>query len=117
MPAQTTCRRRAVTLLVAIVLLASVTASAVAAAEPGPADKDAPKELTKTDSGLKYRILRKSAGKKPKATDTVTVHYRGWLDDKTEFDSSYRRDMPATFPLNRVIRGWTEGLQLVGEGA
>jgi len=86
------------------------------AAEPGPMDKDAPEEFTTTSSGLKYRILRKSDAEKPKATDTVTVHYRGWLDDKTEFDSSYKRGEPISFPLNRVIKGWTEGMQLVGEG-
>ena len=93
----------------------------VSAAEPGRPDKDAPMEFTKTDSGLKYRITRKSDGKKPAATDKVTVHYRGWLPDDTgdggeEFDSSYKRDKPSTFPLNRVIKGWTEGLQLVAVG-
>ena len=72
--------------------------------------------FTETASGLKYRILRKSDGVKPKVTDKVTVHYRGWLDDETEFDSSYKRDAPATFPLNAVIKGWTEGMQLIGEG-
>ena len=71
---------------------------------------------TTTDSGLGYRILRKSDGNKPKATDKVTVHYKGWLEDETEFDSSYKRGQPATFPLNAVIAGWTEGLQLIGEG-
>ena len=85
-------------------------------AEPGPIDKNAPKEFTKTKSGLKYRVLRKANGKKPRVRDTVTVHYRGWLDDKTEFDSSYTRGKPTTFPLNRVIAGWTEGLQLVNQG-
>lgn len=93
----------------------------VSAAEPGRPDKDAPMEFTKTDSGLKYRITRKSDGKKPAATDKVTVHYRGWLPGDTgdggeEFDSSYKRDTPATFSLNQVIAGWTEGLQLVGVG-
>ena len=86
------------------------------AAEPGKSDNDAPQEFTKTTSGLKYRVLRKSDGKLPQASDTVTVHYRGWLDNKTEFDSSYKRNEPTTFPLNGVIKGWTEGLQLVGEG-
>jgi FKBP-type peptidyl-prolyl cis-trans isomerase FkpA len=86
------------------------------AAEPGPVDKDAPEQFTKTDSGLKYRIRRKSDGEKPKRTSNVTVHYRGWLDDGKEFDSSYKRNDPATFPLNRVIPGWTEGVQLVGKG-
>jgi FKBP-type peptidyl-prolyl cis-trans isomerase len=85
-------------------------------AEPGPADKDAPKEFKATDSGLKYRILRKSDGAKPKKANTVKVHYRGWLDDGKEFDSSYARNEPIKFPLGRVIPGWTEGMQLVGEG-
>lgn len=104
------------TRIVAAVLSVSVVAAQALAAEPGPTDSDAPMAFKKTASGLKYRILRKSSGKKPEATNTVTVHYRGWLDDKTEFDSSYKRGKPATFPLNRVISGWTEGLQLVGEG-
>ena len=86
------------------------------AAEPGPTDKDAPKEFTSTKSGLKYKIHRKSEGKKPKATDTVTVNYKGWLDSGKVFDSSYDRGEPISFPLNRVIAGWTEGMQLVGEG-
>ena len=86
------------------------------AAEPGPADKDAPKEFSITGTGLKYRVLRKSEGKKPKATNTVTVNYKGWLDSGKEFDSSYGRGEPISFPLNRVIPGRTEGMQLVGEG-
>ncbi len=85
-------------------------------AEPGPADKDAPEEFTSTPSGLKYRILRKTDGDKPGRGNSVVAHYKGWLDDGTEFDSSYKRDDPATFPLNRVIAGWTEGLQLVSKG-
>lgn len=83
---------------------------------PGASDKDAPKEFTATKSGLKYRILRKSDGVKPKATNTVKVHYKGTLDDGTQFDSSYDRGEPISFPLNRVIPGWTEGMQLVGQG-
>ena len=71
--------------------------------------------FTTTQSGLKYRVLKPSDGPKPTASDTVTVHYAGWLDDGTEFDSSYKRGQPATFPLNGVIAGWTEGLQLIGE--
>jgi len=86
------------------------------AAEPGPADADAPKEFSATPSGLKYKILRKGTGAKPKASDTVTVNYRGWLDDGKEFDSSYKRGEPISFPLNGVIPGWTEGMQLVGKG-
>ena len=72
--------------------------------------------LKKTPSGLYYRITREGEGTYPAATDTVKVHYRGILIDGTEFDSSYSRNAPATFPLNRVIAGWTEGLQLVREG-
>ena len=83
---------------------------------PGPVDADAPTEFTQTDSGLKYRILRKSDGDKPTAADTVTVHYVGFLDDMSEFDSSYRRGKPTTFALSQVVAGWTEGLQHVSEG-
>ncbi|GAA4454240.1 hypothetical protein GCM10023156_26360 [Novipirellula rosea] len=79
-------------------------------------DADAELEFIATDSGLKYRILRKSDGVKPTADDTVTVNYRGWLNGGKVFDSSYERGEPTTFPLQNVIAGWTEGLQLVGEG-
>lgn len=84
--------------------------------KPGPIDKDAPEEFTKTDSGLKYRILRKSKKNKPKAHQGVEVHYKGWLDNKEIFDSSYRRGERIKFLLNQVIPGWTEGMQLVGAG-
>lgn len=107
---------RASVALSATMLSALLLACPASAAEPGPVDKDAPEEFSETESGLKFRVLRKSDGKKPTARDTVTVHYRGWLDNKKEFDSSYKRDEPTTFPLGRVIPGWTEGLQLVGEG-
>jgi FKBP-type peptidyl-prolyl cis-trans isomerase FkpA len=83
---------------------------------PGKIDNDAKREFTTTESGLKYRILRKTGGKKPKATDQVEVHYKGWLDDKTVFDSSYRRGKSIPLPLDQVIKGWTEGMQLIGEG-
>lgn len=68
-------------------------------------------------SGLQYLVLEEGKGKKPAATDQVKCHYEGRLIDGTVFDSSYRRGEPATFPLNGVIAGWTEGLQLMGEGA
>lgn len=68
-------------------------------------------------SGLQYKILKKGTGKSPKATDTVTVNYRGTLIDGTEFDSSYKRGQPATFPVKGVIPGWIEALQLMKEGA
>ena len=70
-----------------------------------------------TPSGLQYLVIKEGAGKKPAATDAVTVHYRGTLLDGTEFDSSIKRGQPATFPLNQVIKGWTEGVQLMKEGA
>ncbi len=70
-----------------------------------------------TGSGLQYEILNEGSGKSPKATDSVKCHYEGRLIDGTVFDSSYRRGTPATFPLNGVIAGWTEGLQLMKEGA
>ena len=82
----------------------------------GPMDVAVVPEFSATDSGLKYRILRNSEGKKPTAADTVTVNYRGWLNDGKVFDSSYERGEPTTFPLRNVIDGWTEGMQLVGEG-
>lgn len=70
-----------------------------------------------TDSGLQYKVLEEGTGASPEATDTVTVHYEGTLIDGTVFDSSYERGEPATFPLDGVIAGWTEGLQLMKEGA
>ena len=67
-------------------------------------------------SGLQYRIIKKGSGPSPKLTDKVTTHYRGTLIDGTEFDSSYSRNQPATFPVNGVIPGWTEALQLMHKG-
>ncbi len=88
----------------------------VSHSEPGPQDADAPQEFTTTGSGLKYRILRQGTGQKPGSADSVTAHYKGWLDDDTEFDSSYKRSEPSTFSLLEVVPGWTEGLQYVREG-
>ena len=70
-----------------------------------------------TPSGLQYEILEPSLGQKPKATDTVRVHYEGTLIDGTVFDSSYKRGESISFPLNGVIKGWTEGLQLMSIGS
>ena len=74
-------------------------------------------KLEKTASGLEYKVVKAGSGDKPKATDSVTVHYTGYLTDGSKFDSSVDRGEPATFPLNRVIKGWTEGLQLMSIGA
>ena len=70
-----------------------------------------------TESGLQYEILEPSLGQKPKATDTVRVHYEGTLIDGTVFDSSYKRGESISFTLNGVIKGWTEGLQLMSIGS
>lgn len=76
------------------------------------------KEGVKTlPSGLQYKVIIEGAGKTPKAEDTVVTHYRGTLIDGTEFDSSYKRGEPATFPVKGVIPGWTEALQLMKEGS
>jgi FKBP-type peptidyl-prolyl cis-trans isomerase FklB len=76
------------------------------------------KEGVKTlPSGLQYKILAEGSGKTPKATDEVTVNYKGSLPDGTEFDSSFKRGAPATFRVDKIIRGWTEALQLMKEGA
>lgn len=99
-----------------IVMLVAGCGAQVASNRPGPVDPDAPKEFTTTESGLKYRILRKSDGPKPQASDRVVVHYAGWLDDTSEFDSSYGRGEPASFQLGQVVEGWREGMQFVGVG-
>ena len=85
---------------------------------PGKIDKNAKKKFTTTKSGLKYRILRqgKKDAKRATENDEVTVHNKGRLDKNKIFDSSYRRAEKISFPLKRVFPGWTEGMQLVGEG-
>ena len=80
--------------------------------------ENAKKEGVKSlPSGLQYKEITPGNGKSPKATDSVTTHYKGTLIDGTEFDSSYKRGEPATFPVSGVISGWTEALQLMKEGA
>jgi FKBP-type peptidyl-prolyl cis-trans isomerase FklB len=70
-----------------------------------------------TASGLQYKVMKEGTGAKPKESDTVSVNYRGTLINGTEFDSSYKRGQPATFPVNGVIKGWTEALQLMKAGS
>jgi len=81
------------------------------------ADNAKKDDVTTTASGLQYQVLKEGTGKQPKAPAQVRCHYEGTLIDGTVFDSSYRRGEPAVFPLNGVIKGWTEGVQLMKEGA
>ncbi len=74
-------------------------------------------EVKTTSTGLQYEVLESTLGQKPKATDTVRVHYEGTLIDGTVFDSSYKRGQSISFALNQVIKGWTEGLQLMSVGS
>ena len=93
-------------------------AAAASAQIPAPDDVSAPpSDAETTRSGLAYKVITPGTGSEhPSATDEVTVHYSGWLTNGTMFDSSVARGMPATFPLNRVIRGWTEGVQMMVVG-
>jgi FKBP-type peptidyl-prolyl cis-trans isomerase FkpA len=88
-----------------------------AAGEKFLADNKAKQGVKTTASGLQYEVITEGKGDKPKATDTVQVHYTGKLIDGTEFDSSLKGGEPVTFPLNRVIPGWTEGVQLMTVGS
>ena len=99
--------------------MAERTAKAAAAKDAGEKflAENAKRDGVKTTaSGLQYEMMSEGSGAMPKATDKVTVHYKGTLIDGTEFDSSYSRGQPVTFPLGNVIPGWTEGLQLVKTG-
>lgn len=100
---------------------AAIKAEAPEPAEPKdiPAPEDvaaAPADAQKTASGLQSKVLKEGTGAQPKATDKVKVHYTGWVTSGAMFDSSVKRGQPATFPLNGVIKGWTEGVQLMKEG-
>jgi len=88
-----------------------------AAGEAFLAENATKENIVTTASGLQYEILVEGEGASPSSSTSVTVHYKGTSLDGKEFDSSYSRNAPATFPLNRVIAGWTEGLQLMNAGA
>lgn len=90
---------------------------AKAAGESFLADNAKKEGVVVLPSGLQYQVLKEGNGKKPNSTDQVKCHYEGTLIDGTIFDSSYQRNEPATFGLNQVIAGWTEGVQLMSEGA
>ena len=91
--------------------------AAKAAGEAFLAENGKKEGVVTLPSGLQYQVLKEGDGKKPSATDQVVCHYEGTLIDGTVFDSSYQRHQPATFGLNQVIAGWTEGVQLMQEGA
>lgn len=107
-----------------IILSAAFSLATLACSAAEPAMPETPKDVAAapadaktTASGLSSKVLEKGKGEvHPKATDTVTVHYSGWTTDGKLFDSSVKRGQPASFPLNGVIAGWTEGVQLMVEG-
>ena len=96
---------------------AAAAEAAKAAGEAFLAENGKKDGVVTLPSGLQYQVLKEGDGKKPSATDQVVCHYEGTLIDGTVFDSSYQRNQPATFGLNQVIAGWTEGVQLMQEGA
>jgi len=109
---------RLISAAVIAVIVTVMPLAAFAQNLPAPSDvKAPPKDATKTPSGLAYKVVKPGTGKAhPTATSSVTVNYTGWTTDGKMFDSSVTRGQPATFPLNRVIAGWTEGVQLMVEG-
>ena len=88
-----------------------------AAGEKFLAENKTKEGVKTTPSGLQYKVIKEGKGASPKETDVVVTHYKGTLINGTEFDSSYKRKEPTSFPVNRVIKGWTEGLQLMKPGA
>jgi FKBP-type peptidyl-prolyl cis-trans isomerase FkpA len=107
---------RSQTVAVFAALLLSAAQAALAQTDPALAKAAAEKDAVVTESGLVYHSLKEGSGASPTATQTVKVHYRGTFPDGKEFDSSYSRGQPAEFPLNRVIKCWTEGVQKMKVG-
>ncbi len=106
------------TLLAALTLTTAAQAdTAIERGEKFHMENKAKEDVKTLPSGLQYKVIKDGDGKTPKLTDTVVTHYKGTLLDGTEFDSSYKRNEPAEFPVNRVIKGWTEALQLMKEGS
>lgn len=106
----------AVTFVVSACTKSEESADSGAGEDVESAAAAAEEKMVTTSTGLQYEVLASGSGASPKASDSVTVHYRGTLVDGTEFDSSHKRGKPAVFPVNRVIPGWTEALQLMKEG-
>ncbi len=105
-------------LLPALFFMTALSGQAFASADTDYLASNKKKEGVKvTTSGLQYKVLKAGTGRQPSASDAVEVHYKGSLINGTVFDSSYKRGQSISFPLNRVIKGWTEGLQLMKEGA
>ena len=111
-------RAARIALLPALLLMTAVTSNAFASPDLDYLAENKKKSgVQVTPSGLQYRVLRKGTGRKPSKSDAVEVHYKGTLISGKVFDSSYDRGQSISFPLNRVIAGWTEGLQLMKVGA
>ena len=102
--------------LLSATLALAQPASAAASAPAASTGMAAPGTVVTTSSGLVFKLIKQGSGPSPKASDTVKVHYRGTLMDGKEFDSSYKTGAPAEFPLNRVIKCWTEGVQMLKVG-
>ena len=119
MPASSALSRLTNTLARMASIAAFCPSLALAQAAPAPAEPATPTDagaVITTSSGLVFKLVRQGKGPSPQATDTVKVHYRGTFPDGKEFDSSYKRGQPAEFPLNRVIKCWTEGVQRLQVG-
>lgn len=118
MSAPTLARLLRSVLLLSFLFMTTQSGNALASAELDYLEANRKKSgVMVTQSGLQYRVLQKGSGRKPSVTDAVEVHYKGSLITGKVFDSSYARGQSISFPLNRVIAGWTEGLQLMNEGA